>query len=67
MHDTIISDWTIPTTTTKADLIIAVGRALLLAKRTDEAVTFYRAAEQARDAQEVLALIPAGLEVRFDT
>ena len=56
---------TIAVDMTKADLIVAIGRALMAAKRTEEATAFYRAASLARDAQEVLALIPADLEVEY--
>lgn len=56
---------TISTNISKADLIVAAGRALIEAGRKEEAIAFYRAASLARDAQEVLTLIPADLEVRF--
>lgn len=49
----------------KVDLIVQIGRALMQAGRTTDAVAFYRAASLARDAQEVLTLIPADIEVRF--
>lgn len=46
---------------TKAELICAVGQALVEAKRTDEAAAFYRLCEHARDVQEVMRAVPDGL------
>lgn len=52
---------TITTDMTKADLIAAIGRALIAEGRTEEAATFYRLAAHARDVQEVMMIMPDGL------
>jgi hypothetical protein len=56
---------TITTDITKAELIAAIGQALIAAKRADEATRFYRLASLARDVQEVMALMPDGLPVEY--
>ena len=57
---------TITTDISKADLITAVGRALMSAGRVDEAALFYRLATYARDVLEVLCVVPDGIAVEIE-
>ena len=56
---------TITLDVTKAELIAAIGKALVAEKRVDEATRFYRLASLARDVQEVMACVPDGLAVEY--
>ncbi len=47
----------------KADLIVAIGRALMSEGRADEAALFYQLAAHARAVQEVMQIIPDGIVV----
>lgn len=48
---------------TKAELIAAIGRALIATGRSEEATLFYRLASYARDVQEVRMCAPDDLPI----
>jgi hypothetical protein len=50
---------------TKTELIAAIGRALISAGRTEEATLFYRLANLARDVQEVMRVVPDGVQIEY--
>ncbi len=54
---------TITSDISKADLIVAIICALRDAKRMEEIGPFCRLADHARDAQEVLAIVPDDIAI----